>query len=504
MPDGDVCHSQDMDRPKKKKYAKECWISLAEAQERSVGNEKWWTKEAGVTTMDIDVSEVLTAIQKMEGIEPALPIPVDSSPGDSDEEKPVWVYDDGNMYLGFWKICDRTTDKIRHGKGIYYGHEPVSMMGSVYVSTWKDDKPVGKVEFFWLESSNVWKNNTDDSSEIANTNGRGRRNANENIRRLPFKAYATMNENFQICDEDAIITLKDGTRRRGPWQNDYPQGRGGWHTHKKVYGKDLVKLVRNKKRKSRDNHVVEAKKKGRWYKRHSPEIKEYLHAWVAKHGANTMPTKQEREEIMDDTGLNETQVKSFFYNNRRRSCWGPQEQEEEQEEQAEEEEEEGSGNNDEDDEDYVDTNVGEERKKGGYKRHPPRAIKYLKTWVASVADPLSALKKDREKIIADTGLEEEQIKKWYYWYRSKHQESGVNEHDEHKGRIKKICNWISKEVIGHDPTQSIIHSYAATLYENGFNSVDLIKKHLEEHDINEVGMSKLHKRIFLQKLHEGW
>lgn len=84
------------------------WVDLKEAKQRGLDTE-WW-KEA-VQGQSVPVKQY-----------------IEGAPTD----KPIWMYHDGDMYLGEWK------GTLEHGFGITYSHCPFKFRGQCYVGTFQN------------------------------------------------------------------------------------------------------------------------------------------------------------------------------------------------------------------------------------------------------------------------------------------------------------------------------------------------------------------------------
>ena len=181
------------------------WISLEEAQERSIGNEKWFEKNNFR-------GKQVPSIQHVR---------------DAPEDKPVWLFQDGDMYLGEWRSMGPDAGfSVEHGFGIAYTNYPLNHQGLVCIGGWNHGIRHGQGEEFWMESSIVWTENHHDDSPIAHVNP-----ANNKRTPVPF-AYRGRLTNGYYHDKQAVVTLKDGTTRRGAWS--YGEPVGDWHNHELV------------------------------------------------------------------------------------------------------------------------------------------------------------------------------------------------------------------------------------------------------------------------------
>jgi hypothetical protein len=190
---------------------KGCWVSLEEAKEYAEAGE-WWTATLG---------------------RKSVPIPPNN-------DKPIWKYQSGQMYLGSW--IDTATFPVEHGFGISYYRQPEKIKGLVYIGGRKDGTYHGKGRTLWLPSSKTWRTNSFYGSPIRQRiykfNTINRRTVG-----LPFE-YLGRYLNGHHHDENAIVTLKDGTTRRGPWKDGKPVG--DWWKDHEIIPRPLHKpLARN-------------------------------------------------------------------------------------------------------------------------------------------------------------------------------------------------------------------------------------------------------------------
>ncbi|CAB9512054.1 expressed unknown protein [Seminavis robusta] len=85
-----------------------------------------------------------------------------------------------------------------------------------------------------------------------------------------------------------------------------------------------------------------------------------------------------------------------------------------------------------------------------------------------------------------------------------HAEASVD--DDEDTRLVQIRDWITQHVIGgHNPCPKTIQGYSQELFDEGFESVEMITEYLKESDVNSYSWMKgVHKRIFLGRLKRGW
>lgn len=182
------------------------WISLDEAKAGSVGREEWWTYPDKNGFVVNPLVEHYTS---------GSPLPT---------SKPVWMYENGDMYVGNWERKSQDYP-LEEGFGITYNNYPDKCQGNVYIGEWERGTMHGEGVSFWLPSSQTWTSNRLGASPIkwdANTN----RSAG-----IPFRYEGSYIEGKKQ-DEQAVVTLKEGTSRQGEWENSKPVG--GWYSHTEV------------------------------------------------------------------------------------------------------------------------------------------------------------------------------------------------------------------------------------------------------------------------------
>lgn len=157
------------------------WITLQQAREASFGKVAWWKLPAPNGERII-----LTT---------------------SSEERPVWKGVTGTMYLGGWK------DGKWNGLGVFYFPD-----GCVLSGYWNEGSLLGKAMHVLLPESPSWIENHWPRSSLLHQE-----------KSLPF-IYVGCYKGFLMHDDDAIVILKDGTTRRGPWKDNAPCG-DWWNEH---------------------------------------------------------------------------------------------------------------------------------------------------------------------------------------------------------------------------------------------------------------------------------
>ena len=164
------------------------WISFAQAKKLTCGDgEEWWKSPI------IDDKKTLA--------------------------KPVWRYDNGDMYRGDWKYNPTFDRYLEDGKGAMYNHSPANLQGLVYIGEFNVGFCNGKGESGWLPSCKTWKNDHFVGSNVKILDNQGKP--------LPF-IYNGRFAYGRKSDKGAFVQLKDGTTRVGPWEDGHPVG--DWRT----------------------------------------------------------------------------------------------------------------------------------------------------------------------------------------------------------------------------------------------------------------------------------
>jgi hypothetical protein len=169
------------------------WITLEEARANAHSNIAWWKCE-DQSGWHVEENQY----------DPKGP-----------SDKPVYVYANGDMYLGEWKKYGNFLQrKSRPGCfGVY-----LSRGDCVFVGLWKKGKLNGACKMLWLPSSPTWSYNQDLESPIKVKNAG-----------VPF-LYIGRYEDGQKNDPSATVILRNGMARVGPWKDDAPVG-DWWNDH---------------------------------------------------------------------------------------------------------------------------------------------------------------------------------------------------------------------------------------------------------------------------------
>ena len=75
---------------------------------------------------------------------------------------------------------------------------------------------------------------------------------------------------------------------------------------------------------------------------------------------------------------------------------------------------------------------------------------------------------------------------------------------DNRSRIENITMFLSNEGIGCNPSPDTMNRYGKELFDTGYESVEMIKKHLKKNHIQSFGwMKDLHKRILVKNLFQA-
>ena len=171
-------------------------MTLKEAKERAKG-EEWWKADLH-----------------------GKKVPVRQYAEGAPRDKPIWLFENDDMYLGEWKNGKK--NPVEEGFGVTYNDDPPKFKGKVYVGGWKGGFCHGLGKSFWLESSSTWCKNYLPGSEI-------RQNIDGKRVPVPYQYVGQYKQSLKD-DPKATVTLKDGTTRVGRWSANKVVG-GWWTDH---------------------------------------------------------------------------------------------------------------------------------------------------------------------------------------------------------------------------------------------------------------------------------
>ena len=176
------------------------WITVQESIAQAGGN--WLeTKYFGGPTVVWNCQELWKALDP-------FPPP--------DPQHPVWLYEDGDMYLGPWTVNGGRA--LEHGSlGFYWNGSSPKWRGLINVGRFQDGQCHGPCCSWWLPESENWKAEVPHQS-CPQLQGQ----------LYIFQGFMVGN---QATDEQGICTLRDGETREGLWKNDKPVN---WDKHKVI------------------------------------------------------------------------------------------------------------------------------------------------------------------------------------------------------------------------------------------------------------------------------
>jgi len=166
------------------------FATLPEAQEKAGGIE-WWAFQDHLGR-SVDLTKPL------EGV--------------TDMDYPVFISDDGWMYIGGW--LERNGDWLEHEFGCCLSCvEGSSYQGLMYIGNYKNGERHGEGKRFWLKDSKVWKENAVKYSPLQDP---------VSNKPIPFNYEGPFHYNDYYGT--AEVELADGTRRKGEWKHGAPHG----------------------------------------------------------------------------------------------------------------------------------------------------------------------------------------------------------------------------------------------------------------------------------------
>ena len=175
------------------------WVTVEEARDRTVGKVEWWNLPG--------IGGRVVRVRQYDRNAP--------------KDKPVWLFQSGDMYLGRWKI-GKNGWPVEDGFGVTYNHSPKKCKGLVYIGEWRDGLCHGAGKSLWLQSAPNWIKNKFTDSEIQQKDG-------DDMVRRPYMYMGTYVNN-QKQDPNGAVFLKDGTTCVGPWEEGQPVG-DWWEDH---------------------------------------------------------------------------------------------------------------------------------------------------------------------------------------------------------------------------------------------------------------------------------
>ena len=180
------------------------WIDFEESKILAM-NEEWWTEtETSMTEPPNGATKQVPTLK----------------------DKKLWLFETGTMHLGSWK-------SIQFGKGgkicvcqVEYGiacisfvAKPPRQRGFCYVGEFYNGCKHGLGRSFWLPNSQTWKSNSLEGSQIKQQHLSDDDAAGDDEAGLPYE-YVGKFQNNRKHDSNGIVTLKNKTKKKGPWLDD--------------------------------------------------------------------------------------------------------------------------------------------------------------------------------------------------------------------------------------------------------------------------------------------
>ncbi|CAB9505618.1 expressed unknown protein [Seminavis robusta] len=443
------------------------WLSLKEAQERCVGKEPWW------------------ACPSQEGrrVEPKQHTSRNSPAG-----KPVWLYDNGDMYLGEW---DEQSFEfpLEDGFGVYYNSQPRKFKGLIYIGGWKEGHCHGRGETFWLKSSYTWKTNHFPNSPIKREGGIGTG--------IPF-CYWGLYEMDVRCDKEAVVRLKDGTTRRGPWEDGNPVG--DWHEdHPGVASAgggacldgatgggddegDSCSDEINKEISTAASKPSPANKQGKKSVQEDPDSDEedVLVLRAKKAVGKPVATKKRKPPPKKRAATTNRTAP------RKQSKTPSEKKKQEESRQAA-------------------SRTRRARPPPVHAAGAPNVRKPSRRQSQPVVKQEVVDEEGAIVLSSDSESEEEDDPSVRPIKREEEAIDPVEANADRSHRLGQMRDWIAQNVIGNNLSLATADRYARMLFSEGFESIEMIKTYLKEKHVRSYRwMSALHKEIFLDHIIEEW
>lgn len=388
-------------------------------------------------------------------------------------------------------------------------------IGRIYAGNWKDGQEDGVGEVYWLKSSNVWQSDHYPGSAI-----KQRYEATGGNRGVPFH-YKGRFSNGCMVDEKAVVTLKDGTSRMGPWKNNEPVGRWDEHTliarpvQREVTEEALrasqeqrqMKPLQAKKRKQplvsvdrsgklkRDAEareririaaVTPSKVRPKKHENQKKRQRAAVAPTASVHGTNLHPQQQAKGSAGPHDKAEETNRKSEATENKDTE---PHNKARRTSQQASHEDADNRKR-------VASSSVSARgRTQGGNSRPSQRSSQNQAAprQISSRTDVNRIYDSDTEAV-----KQEEDTSPLTETSASAAVPPTVTEKQR---RIDQISEYITHQVIRNNPNPITIAEYAEKLYGLGFESVEMIRAYLKPRHIQSFDwLTFLHKEIFLERL----
>ena len=396
-------------------------------------------------------------------------------------EKPIWEYQNSDMYMGQWnENCDIP---LEDGFGITYNHYPIpTSQGLIHVGHWKNGCLDGSGESFWLSSCKIWKSNHCPGSAITVTTRHGK---HLRKRGVPFR-YKGNYRNDQKCDPQAVVTLKDGTTRRGPWEHDKPVG--DWHIHTLIVGCSTPRLsVARSSVENGNIGVASSVASSVANQNHNLNLEADLQTEDTDNESLNNGTSRTRKRARSSSAASsvvtpdnrESSGQRCPLQRRRRAStrrYTPCDPEIIALLSSDDDDEDDDNNN------YYYNNMEDDRK-------PAASVKREEADIS-----VAATQDDNDNAESPTnnnGVKNEDQASIGNTIKSEAEEKSV--------RVQALSNFIANNVIASNPNPETLLKYAVALYEQGFESVGMIQTYLKPRHIQKFSwMAELHKELFTE------
>jgi len=390
---------------------------------------------------------------------------------DSPPDRPIWHLG-SKWYVGGWaKRIDGGFKQYQwHGFGVYCKTD-----GHLFIGYWRNGKLSGRAQRFWLPHLACWKNNNRVGSEILDPQSKVG---------LPYLYIGHFRENWKD-DSAAVVILKDGTTRIGPWKKNKPIG-DWWKTHatNTVSGADVAKLL-DFGRALQPISIPLMIEAGRVDVLSTGSTLSCSHQRPSR--AETPETQSSKEITDESNGSSGSQVIPLQHRGNSGSVFQEQSQ-----------------------------TTGDSSSASLNDRHVAQVACWLQDDVIRHGADRKEMEEYAQQFVA-LGLHSSSMIRelcspgdvaCLHWMKEYHRHCllvWLGADVDHSGdlrclRMTEISNWLAETALNKDVGKLDVGIYAKTLYEYGFQSVDMIIDLCTEADIEAFDwMKPAHRRLFLDQ-----
>ena len=392
-------------------------------------------------------------------------------------EKPIWEYQNSDMYMGQWN--ENCEIPLEDGFGITYNQYPIpTSQGLIHVGHWKQGCLDGSGESFWLSSCKIWKANHCPGSAITVTTRNGK---HLRKRGVPFRYKGTY-RNDQKCDPQAVVTLKDGTTRRGPWEHDKPVG--DWHSHTLIAGASTSRSSVARSPVENGNISVNREEESQTEETDNESQNDAASRARKRARSPSAASSVVTPDNRESSGHQSSRQRRHRASTRRYTPCGPEIIELLSSDDDDDANDDDNNNDDDDD-------MEDNRKPAASVQKEEADISVV---TATTATTTTTTQDDNENAEAPTNniavKNEDQVSASI---------NAKSEAEEKSVRVQALSNFIADTVIASNPNPETLQKYAMALYEQGFESVGMIQTYLKPRHIqNFTWMAELHKEIFTE------